>query len=96
MVCKEVPLRLKVPADAGAKFKVVTAATDIVPLIEWPGVAVMFILTIPDVILSVSIDTALPPVIDDVPVPANSTFAYVLPEKEGEKLLPSTLNKLPV
>ena len=41
MVCVDEPLRLKVPADEGLKFKVEPEPTVILPFIEWPGEVVI-------------------------------------------------------
>jgi len=75
ILCAVVPAKLKVPALAGLKFKVEPAATAILPLIVCPGVPVIPIFTIPVVMVRLSIVTALPPVMEAVPVPANSTLA---------------------
>ena len=69
--CAAVPLRLIVPADAGAKLRIPPVPTVILPLIEWPGIPVMLKLNVPLVIVRLSIATAVPPVVVTVKVGAS-------------------------
>ena len=71
--CSSSPLRkLNVPAAVGLNVNIAPEATAIFPLIACPGVAVMLMFTVPDVTVKLSITTALVPLIEEVPDPANS------------------------
>ncbi len=72
----DVPPRMTVPADAGAKFSVPPVATEMFPLMVWPGVPVILKFRVPLVMVRLSIVTALPPVVVTVkPVASISKFA---------------------
>ena len=76
--------RLKVPAEEGVKVKVAPEAISILPFIVVPPV--VLILSVPFVMIRVSIDKLLPvPFLLPEEI-LKSKFEYVLPLKEGVSL----------